>query len=71
MALHELAEADAVYTIYYDETNNIRRLHTRADGLSGGRIRKPSQLTNDLPDAVRCLRHFKLRTNEKCTYLVR
>lgn len=34
IALHELTEADAVYTIYYDETNNIRRLHTRADGLN-------------------------------------
>lgn len=34
IALHGLTEADAVYTIYYDETNNIRRLHTRADGLN-------------------------------------
>jgi hypothetical protein len=34
IALNELTEADAVYTIYYDETNNIRRLHTRADGLN-------------------------------------
>jgi hypothetical protein len=34
VALNELAGADAVYAIYYDETNNIRRLHTRADGLN-------------------------------------
>lgn len=34
IALHGLIKADDVYTIYYDETNNIRRLHVRADGLN-------------------------------------
>lgn len=34
IALNELTGADAAYTMYYDETNNIRRLHTRADGLN-------------------------------------
>src|SRR3546814_19213560 len=29
-----LTVADDVYTIYYDETNNIRRLHVRPDGLN-------------------------------------
>lgn len=32
--LHGLDRADAPYTIYYDETNNIRRLHVTADGLN-------------------------------------
>ena len=31
--LHGLTKADAAYTLYYDETNNTRRLHvTRKDG---------------------------------------
>lgn len=34
--LHGLAKADEAYTIYYDETNNIRRLHIRPDGLNVG-----------------------------------
>ncbi|MBR1177086.1 DUF3800 domain-containing protein [Bradyrhizobium sp. KB893862 SZCCT0404] len=34
IALHGLTRADECYTIYYDETNNIRRLHVRADGLN-------------------------------------
>lgn len=34
IALHGLEKADEAYTIYYDETNNIRRLHVRADGLN-------------------------------------
>lgn len=34
--MHGLFNADAVYTIYYDETNNIRRLHVRPDGLNVG-----------------------------------
>lgn len=34
IALHGLTKADEAYTIYYDETNNIRRLHVRADGLN-------------------------------------
>lgn len=34
IALHQLTRADSVYTLYYDETNNIRRLHNRADGLN-------------------------------------
>ncbi|MCK1397601.1 hypothetical protein IVB45_37280 (plasmid) [Bradyrhizobium sp. 4] len=38
IALNELTGADATYTMYYDETNNIRRLHTRADGLN---VREP------------------------------
>lgn len=29
-----LSRANLVYTIYYDETNNIRRLHVRSDGLN-------------------------------------
>lgn len=32
--LHRLDRADAPYTLYYDETNNIRRLHVTADGLN-------------------------------------
>ncbi|MCP1908960.1 hypothetical protein J2R96_001440 [Bradyrhizobium elkanii] len=38
IALHGLNKLDEVYTIYYDETNNIRRLHVRADGLN---VREP------------------------------
>lgn len=38
IALHGLVNADAAYTIYYDETNNIRRLHVRSDGLN---VREP------------------------------
>lgn len=38
MALHGLNKLDEAYTIYYDETNNIRRLHVRADGLN---VREP------------------------------
>src|SRR5258707_1318583 len=34
IALRGLTKADAPYTMYYDETNNIRRLHLRADGLN-------------------------------------
>jgi len=34
IALHGLVRADETYTIYYDETNNIRRLHVRATGLN-------------------------------------
>jgi len=36
--LHDLISADATYTIYHDETNNIRRLHVRSDGLN---VREP------------------------------
>ncbi|WP_407193773.1 DUF3800 domain-containing protein [Bradyrhizobium sp. STM 3566] len=32
--LYGLERADESYTIYYDETNNIRRLHVRASGLN-------------------------------------
>ena len=32
--LHGLHKADDVYTFYYDETNNVRRLHIREDGLN-------------------------------------
>lgn len=32
--LHGLAKADAAYTLYYDETNNARRLHTTPDGFN-------------------------------------
>ena len=38
IALHGLSKADDAYTIYYDETNNIRRLHVRPDGLN---VREP------------------------------
>ncbi|MCZ4072806.1 DUF3800 domain-containing protein [Agrobacterium sp. LMR679] len=34
IALHGLAKADRAYVMYYDETNNIRRLHVRPDGLN-------------------------------------
>lgn len=34
IGLYGLTGADDVYTIYYDETNNIRRLHVRPDGLN-------------------------------------
>jgi hypothetical protein len=36
IALHGLTRADERYTMYYDETNNIRRLHVRADGFNVG-----------------------------------
>jgi len=36
--LHGLTKTDAIYTIYYDETNNIRRLLITPDGLN---IRNP------------------------------
>lgn len=32
--LHGLAKADAAYTLYYDETNNARRLHVTDDGFN-------------------------------------
>lgn len=32
--LHGLSKADAAYTLYYDETNNARRLHVTADGFN-------------------------------------
>lgn len=38
ITLHGLAKADDRYIIYYDETNNIRRLHVRSDGLN---VREP------------------------------
>ena len=34
IALHGLVKVNEVYTLYYDETNNIRRLHIRPDGLN-------------------------------------
>jgi hypothetical protein len=34
IALHGLTRADRSYVMYYDETNNIRRLHVRPDGLN-------------------------------------
>ena len=34
IAFHELDRVDEVYTFYYDETNNIRRLHITHDGLN-------------------------------------
>jgi hypothetical protein len=34
IALYELDRVDEVYTLYYDETNNIRRLHITRDGLN-------------------------------------
>lgn len=34
IALNRLTRADDVYTFYYDETNNIRRLHITADGFN-------------------------------------
>src|ERR1035437_3331622 len=36
--LYGLNKAGKTYTIYYDETNNIRRLHVTADGLN---VREP------------------------------
>jgi hypothetical protein len=36
--MYRLDRADDVYTIYYDETNNIRRLHITPDGLN---VREP------------------------------
>lgn len=38
IALHDPASVNGVYTIYCDETNNIRRLHVRSDGLN---VREP------------------------------
>ena len=36
---HGLQEADNRYTLYYDETNNIRKLHIRPQGLN---VRQPA-----------------------------
>ena len=38
IALHGLDKAGEAYTLYYDETNNIRRLHVTASGLN---VREP------------------------------
>lgn len=38
IALHGLTGTDKPYTLYYDETNNDRRLHIRPDGLN---VREP------------------------------
>ena len=38
IALNRLTRADDAYTFYYDETNNIRRLHVTADGFN---VREP------------------------------
>jgi len=38
IAAHHLPNADKVYTFYYDETNNVRKLHLTPDGMN---IRKP------------------------------
>lgn len=38
IVLHDLVNANTAYTIYHDETNNIRRLHVRSDGLN---VREP------------------------------
>lgn len=32
--MHGLLKADEKYTLYYDETNNIRRLYVKPDGLN-------------------------------------
>jgi hypothetical protein len=37
--LHSLTKADAAYTLYYDETNNARRLHVTPDGFN---VRQPA-----------------------------
>ena len=37
--LHGLTEADRVYTFYYDETNNIRKLHVGAQGFNVGTLK--------------------------------
>jgi hypothetical protein len=37
--LHGLTKADAAYTLYYDETNNARRLHVTPDGFN---VRDPA-----------------------------
>jgi Protein of unknown function (DUF3800) len=34
ICLHNLDNTDAVYTFYYDETNNIRKLYVDADGFN-------------------------------------
>lgn len=35
---YRLTKADAIYTLYYDETQNVRRLHVTPDGLN---VREP------------------------------
>lgn len=37
--LHGLTKADCIYTFYYDETNNIRKLHVGAQGLNVGTLK--------------------------------
>jgi hypothetical protein len=37
--LHGLTKADCVYTFYYDETNNIRKLHVGAKGFNVGTLK--------------------------------
>ncbi|MBO9501632.1 hypothetical protein [Brevundimonas sp. A19_0] len=36
IAMHDLINVDTAYTVYYDETNNIRRLHVTPEGLNVG-----------------------------------
>ncbi|QDX26742.1 hypothetical protein FPZ54_12465 [Sphingomonas suaedae] len=38
LAAHDLSNVDEVYTFYYDETNNVRKLHLTPDGMN---IRRP------------------------------
>jgi hypothetical protein len=38
IATHDLPNVDKAYTFYYDETNNVRKLHLTPDGMN---IRKP------------------------------
>lgn len=34
LAMNNLPNVDGAYTMHYDETNNIRRLHLTPDGLN-------------------------------------
>lgn len=38
LAAHQLSGVDGVYTFYYDETNNVRKLHLTPEGMN---IRRP------------------------------
>src|SRR3546814_9132093 len=38
LAAYDLPNVDGAYTFYYDETNNVRKLHLTPDGMN---IRRP------------------------------
>ena len=52
LATHHLPNVDGIYTFYYDETNNVRKLHLTPDGMN---IRKPESFVLGGVVRKRCL----------------